>query len=189
MKTIIDDLICDHNKFRRFLNWYETEVNKLRSGDRPDYNLLEHLAEYFLLFPDELHHKKEDIIYDFLETKNDEFSKSAALGNQRLYNLRLEHITISDIAATFKKGVSQALSGQELPRDELVNHASTYIVALRRHINQEEEAFFPRALASLNESDWRKVNLALSDLLSEEVDIYKARYVLELEKSLIEQYG
>ena len=187
MNSVISDLVEDHKRFRFFLTRYERELDALRSGGDPNYSLLNDLAEYFSLFPDELHHKKEDIIYDFLIESEDERSTSPSQGNERLHDLRSDHETISNDAATFRDGVAQVIDGQQLPRDELAHYGSKYVLTLRRHMQHEEESFFPRAIASINEDHWKSIVVRFSDLLGEEVDIAKAREVLALEQALFER--
>lgn len=187
MSLIISDLIEDHKRFRYFLTMYERELEALRAGADPNYGLLNELAEYFSLFPDELHHKKEDVIYDFLSENEDERATSPSQGNARLHDLRSDHAVISQDAATFREGVSQMLSGAQLPRDELSHYGSKYVLTLRNHMHHEEESFFPRALAVIGAADWKVITVKVEDLLSEDVDIHRAREILQIEKSLLDQ--
>ena len=187
MSSIISGLVEDHKRFRYFLTKYERELDALRCGADPNYGLLNDLAEYFSLFPDELHHKKEDVIYDFLSDNEDERATSPSQGNARLHDLRSDHAVISKDAATFLEGMSQMLSGAQLPRDELSHYGSKYVLTLRNHMHHEEESFFPRALAVIRPAEWRVIAVKVDDLLSESVNVHKAREVLQIEKSLLEQ--
>ena len=186
MNAIIEDLVKDHQRFRIFLSRYEREVEALRSGD-PDYAMLGDLAEYFCLFPDELHHRKEDVIYDVITEIEDERAASPSQGNARLRDLRAAHAQISATAETFREGVEQATAGGQLPREELAHHASTYIMVQRRHMQEEEAAFFPRALSIDDEKIWARIHARIADALAENVNIIKAREILTLEKSLLSQ--
>ncbi|MBT8471848.1 MAG: hypothetical protein HKN14_08865 [Marinicaulis sp.] len=187
MNAIITDLIDDHKRFRFLLTHYETHLDALRIGGEPNYRLLRDLAHYFSLFPDELHHKKEDIIYDFLASTEDHLSSSPSQGNARLHDIRTDHDVISADAAIFRKGIVQVLAGQQLPRDELSLYGSKYILTLRRHMQHEEESFFPRACASIKPEAWRTIIDRFNDLFAKEVDTHKAREVLDIEKSLLER--
>ena len=187
MKTVIDDLIEDHRRFRILLNQYERELAALRNGREIDYNLLNDLAEYFCLFPDELHHRKEDIIYEFLLELGDNLSTSPSQGDARLYDLRAEHASISNDAEIFREGVAQAVAGAQLPRDQLTHRGDEHILHLRQHMRREEESLFPRALAAIDESGWDIINKRFGDLLAEEVNLTKAREVLKIEKSLLQR--
>lgn len=187
MNAVIDDLIEDHRRFRTFLTQYERELDALRSGGETNYALLNDLAEYFCLFPDELHHRKEDIVYEFLIESRDSRSDSPSQGNIRLYDLKSEHHGISDAAKTFREGISQALAGAQLPRDQLSHYGAEYVIHLRQHMHHEEESFFPRAIASIDAKGWRSINERLGDLLAVDVNIQKAREVLSIEASLLQR--
>ncbi len=187
MNAIIDDLIADHQRFRKFLTHYERELDALRTGGEPDYGLLNDLAEYFSQFPDELHHKKEDIIYEFLIASDDERASSPSQGNERLFDLKSEHDTISRDASTFREGVKQVLAGEQLPRDQLSHFGTDYVLSLRRHMQGEETSFFPRALASISDEDWGVISARISDLSADKVDYEKTREILEIEKDILRQ--
>ena len=185
MNAIIEDLVKDHQRFRIFLTRYEREVEALRGGGDPDYGILSDLAAYFCLFPDELHHRKEDVVYDVLVESEDARAESPSQGNERLRDLRADHTRIASAAQTFREGVEQAAAGGQLPRDDLAHYASAYIMAQRRHMQEEEAAFFPRALSVDNDELWALVRSRIADALAEEVNMAKAREVLALEESLL----
>lgn len=187
MSTIISDLIVDHKRFRYFLTRYERELDALRFGTDPDYSLLNDLAEYFSLFPDELHHRREDILYDFLCNNEDERATSPSQGNARLHDLRADHAVISQDAATFREGIAQVLSDGQLPRDTLTHYGAKYILTLRAHMHQEEESFFPRALAVIRDAEWTLINSKIEELLADDIDRRKADEILLIENSLFEQ--
>ena len=189
MNAIIADLMEDHKRFRFLLTHYDHELGALRAGEDPNYRLLRDLAHYFSLFPDELHHKKEDIIYEFLATREDELAASPSQGNARLHDLRHDHHVISADAATFREGILQVLAGEQLPRDELSLYGSKYILTLRRHMQLEEESFFPRASKSIRDDEWRDLVDRFGDLFAEQIDTRKAREVLDIEKSLMDRLG
>lgn len=189
MNAIITDLIEDHKRFRFLLTHYEAQLDALRSGGEPRYRLLRDLAQYFSLFPDEVHHKKEDIIYDFLASTEDHLSSSPSQGNERLHDIRNDHDVISADAATFREGIVQVLAGEQLPRDELSLYGSKYILTLRRHMQHEEESFFPRALSSIEPKAWKEIIDRFGELFAEDIDAHKAREVIEIEKSLMDRLG
>ena len=187
MHAVISDLVDDHKRFRHLLTNYERELDALRSGANPNYGLLNDLAEYFSLFPDELHHKKEDILYDFLCENEDERAASPSQGNARLHDLRSDHAVISKDAETFREGVAQALSGGQLPRDALSHYGAKYVVTLRTHMRHEEESFFPRAVAVIGAAEWKTINGRIEALLHEDMDRRRADEIIQIEHSLLER--
>lgn len=177
MTSIIDDLAKDHARFRRFLVAFRDEVARLARRDDPDLRLLELLATYFAQFPDELHHKKEDIIYERLEEK-------ARNLRRPLENLHQQHDAISERAHRFAATMKALLSDQELPVSEIVAAGDDYIRLLSSHMEGEEEALFRPARALFTSSDWRQINEDIADLYALAINFEKAREVLRLEELL-----
>lgn len=177
MKTIIDDLKKDHRRFERFLGWYEREIAELAGGRSPNYELLRLLSEYFCMFPDELHHKKEDLVYDVL-------AGYAADCGEALHNLREEHERISKLADDFEREVEAVLNEQELPVELLVKSARDYIGAMWEHMRKEEEVFFPQAIDRLKDEDWARIHEKAADFFAEEINVDRAKQILKIEESL-----
>lgn len=180
MTTLIDDLEADHRRFRRYLVWFHEEVGKLAAGERPDYLLLNQLATYFADYPDELHHKTEDIIYARLADK-------ARNRSVALENLQVQHAELSKRANRFVEIVTMIINNEQLPIADVVKEAASYREILTAHMSGEEETLFKPARALLNENDWWEIEQAIGDLHADEVNFDKARSVLAIERSL-DQY-
>ncbi|MFQ5562417.1 MAG: hemerythrin domain-containing protein [Parvularculaceae bacterium] len=177
MRTIIDDLKKDHRRFERFLGWYEHEIAKLSGGGTPNYELLRLLSEYFSLFPDELHHKKEDMVYDVL-------AGYAAECCEAIHDLREEHVMISKLAGDFAREVEAVLNEQELPVALLIKSARDYVDAMWKHMREEEEVFFPQAIKRLKDEDWRHIHNRAADFFAEEMNVEKAKEIFRTEETL-----
>lgn len=177
MTTIIDDLEKDHRRFKRYLVWFAEEVAKLPSGETPDYLLLNLLATYFAEFPDELHHKKEDIIYWRLADK-------ARNRRVTLENLQQQHVEISKRANRFAEIVLSIINNEQLPIDSIVEEAAVYRRILSEHMAGEENCLFRPARALLKRDDWIRIDQAIADLYAEEINFEKARSVLAIERAL-----
>ncbi len=180
MSTIIDDLGRDHARFRRYLTAYKEEIKKLADGLNADFGLLERLAKYFSQFPDELHHKKEDIIYTRIEEKTR--NKRRALAD-----LHAQHEELSHRARHFANIMKSVLKDQELPVAQIVDAAENYTTILTAHMQNEEETLFDPARRLFNDNDWAYVNEQVSNLYALDINFEKARQVLEIEK-LLDQY-
>jgi hemerythrin-like domain-containing protein len=177
MTTIIDDLAKDHARFRRFLVAFRDDLAKLACREDPDLHQLDLLATYFARFPDELHHKVEDIIYARLE---------AAARNLRtpLENLRHQHAAISERAQRFAATMKALLNDEALPVREIAAAGDDYVRLLVWHMESEEEVLFRPAQALFTAADWRRVNEDISDLYAIAINYEKAREVLRLEERL-----
>ena len=165
---------------------FETEIDNVRSGGEADYYLLQSLADYFSLFPDELHHKKEDIIYDALVEKMAAKTPNAA---ERFHNLRSDHEKLTEAAERFKEEVAKSSIDPQSDNSALASAASAFVSVQQRHMNSEEQHFFPRVLAMFDDEDWENVNAAYADLLGDAVNMDKAKRVFALEDALLSRVG
>ncbi len=179
MTAITDDLVQDHVRFQRFLDRFEIEIAKLAGGDSPNYEILRLLCEYFSLFPDEMHHKKEDLVYDVV------FERITGRC-EPLHELHTEHIKLSVLVQNFARQVEGVLNDQEIPLELLIGTAKEYIETITRHMRKEEEIFFPQALSLLAADDWKNIHLGIADLCTEERYFDKANQVRKIEATLDE---
>lgn len=177
MTTIIDDLAREHARFRRYLGWYRDEIGKLSRGRNPDYMLLDMLARYFSVFPDELHHKKEDVIYARLKAR-------ASGGKPALPDLHRQHADLSERAKRFAEIVENVLIDQELPIERVVEEAEKYSAALSEHMVAEEESLFKPARTQFSTDDWSRIHEDIGEMYVTGINLEKARQVLALEQEL-----
>jgi hemerythrin-like domain-containing protein len=179
MTALIENLEADHKRFRRYLVLFSEEVRNLAQSDGPDYVLLNQLATYFAGYPDELHHKEEDIIYARLVAK-------ARNRRVELINLQQQHAELSKRANHFSDIVLMILNNEQLPIEKIIEEAAAYRNILTAHMTGEEEALFRPARSLLNENDWWEIEQAIGDLYAEQVYYEKTRSILAIEKSLDE---
>jgi hemerythrin-like domain-containing protein len=177
MATLITDLEADHARFRRYLVWLNQEIGALAAGRRPDYLLLNELAMYFADYPDELHHKKEDIIYAWL-------AETARSRDIALENLQEQHADLSLRAKRFAEIVLLIINNEQLPIAEIVEEAAAYHAILTAHMSGEETFLFKPARALLKKDDWWEIEQAIGDLYADEINFDKARSVLAIEALL-----
>lgn len=177
MFDIISDLEEDHRRFRRYLVWLTDEIEAFGRGNDVDYFFLRMLARYFSEYPDELHHKKEDIIYAALTNK-------LRYARVPLANLHAEHEALSIRAGRFREIIHDIVNDQELPRARVVIEAREYKAQLGNHMMNEDVALFAPARKHLIASDWDAVNCAIADLYAKKINFDKARSVRELERHI-----
>jgi hemerythrin-like domain-containing protein len=64
MVEIIEILRQEHQNVGKLLSVLEQELNVFAQAERPDYEVIQAVIEYFKKYPDTCHHPKEDIIYE-----------------------------------------------------------------------------------------------------------------------------
>jgi hemerythrin-like domain-containing protein len=70
MVEIIEVLRQEHRNIEKLLHVLERELSVFDRGDRPDYEVVLAVIEYFKDYPDTCHHPKEDIIVAKLKARD-----------------------------------------------------------------------------------------------------------------------
>lgn len=119
-------------------------------ADRPDYDVLVGIADYFTGFPDRCHHPKEDLIFKTLQERD-------PVAAQPIGDLEAEHERIAAATRRFQEAVGNILLDAEISRGAVIKLAHAFIEDERRHMSLEEEKFFPTALKVLTAEDWAAI--------------------------------
>ena len=69
MVEIIEMLLQEHRDIEKLLDVVEKELNVFDRGERPDYEVINAVIDFFQKYPDSCHHPKEDIIYEKFKTR------------------------------------------------------------------------------------------------------------------------
>ncbi|MEO0696475.1 MAG: hemerythrin domain-containing protein [Pseudomonadota bacterium] len=164
MNAIVEALKADHERYQRYISAFEQEATSLANGDLSDHALIRALAEFFATLPDELHHRTEDVVYLQLATRlsNDLGDQSEHL--HAIFDLKNDHLELAAFADTFREGVAEMISGEDLPRRELARLCIEYIRSFRTHMLNEEVHFFPLVVEFLSFEDWREVDRTIQGL-------------------------
>ena len=157
MKDVIKVLRAEHANMARLLNILDGQVETFEEGGQPDYTVVEDILLYFLTYPDQCHHPKEDLVARKLLEKVPARAK-------RLRGLAEQHEELGQLTKKVAEIVRRVLSEAELPRSQVVRATKEFIDSQRHHMQIEEEHFLPLAEATLSQSD-------LADL---ESDIFKS---------------
>ena len=156
MTAFIEVLRQEHRNIESLLCVLERELSVFDRGDRPDYEVVLAVIDYFKDYPDCCHHPKEDMIVEKLKARD---PVAAA--------------TISDLAGEHQEGtkrlrrvaqaVERVLSDQDLLRQNVDNIIRDFINHERQHMAMEERVVFPAALKALRAEDWADIALKLAD--------------------------
>jgi len=127
------------------------QVDIFQSGERPDYEMIGAILDYFVTFPDAYHHPSEDMIFAKLRERDPRAAESIG-------DLPTQHAELAARAREFLTGLRAVLEEAEIPREAFARCAHRFIDHQRQHIDREESAFFPTAEKSLTATDWREPN-------------------------------
>jgi hemerythrin-like domain-containing protein len=179
---ILAALEGEHRYQARLLKALEEQVGLLNQEQEPDVEMLWGVMHYMTHFPDRYHHPKEDLIFERLAARD-------PAAQPALKKLLDAHRSISDAGARLFGLIEQQRGDTPDPElwPEIRIQAKDYVKSLRLHMDMENRHMFPRALAGLQEDDWREIDARMKPILdpvfSEQVaDEYQTlheRYVNE----------
>ncbi len=146
MIDLLEELERDHLNMSALLRVLEQQVEVFRRGQSPDYEIIQAIMEYFLDYPDLIHHPKEDILARRLMAKGGEAASVLA-------GLPDQHAELGQLTRRFANVVRNVLEEAELERDRFVHAAEDFIEAQRHHMEMEGQHFFPMVRHELTPDD------------------------------------
>lgn len=155
MADVMQQLSEDHRNIARLLAILERQLAIFDRAERPDYELLMAIAEYFTGFPDRCHHPKEDLILRRMREKD-------PVAADAVGDLEAEHEKIGELARHFQEAVQNVLNEVEMPRSAFDSVLRHFIQDQRQHMLMENERFFPLALKILSDKDWTEIETEAS---------------------------
>ncbi len=142
----------EHANMTMLLDLLECQVAAVRQVEAVDFALVEGIIDYFLTYPDLVHHPKEDLLFHRLR----EVDPAAAVEAE---NLLSGHEDIGLLARRVARAmVDHRLHGTAETKLWFVSLGQDFIDTNRRHMAEEEQHFFPLALRTLSEADWAAVD-------------------------------
>jgi hemerythrin-like domain-containing protein len=156
MTYIIEVLRQEHCNIESLLRVLERELSVFDRGDRPDYEVVRAVIEYFKDYPDCCHHPKEDMIVEKLKARDP--VAAATIGD-----LEAEHREGARRLRRVAQAVERVLSDRELLRQTVDDIIRDFIHHERQHMAMEERIVFPAALNALRPEDWAGIALKLTD--------------------------
>jgi hemerythrin-like domain-containing protein len=151
VNALITELHQDHVNLGRLLNLLGRELDRLRRGENPNYWLLLDLVDYIESYPDQIHHPREDVIFDvYLESH-----QASAVDIRRLMD---EHKSLIVLSHELRELIDQVTQSSVFPRDLIESRLSDYLNKQWEHLNLEEGEIFQLLSDSLTPEQWDKVN-------------------------------
>jgi hemerythrin-like domain-containing protein len=155
MPEALDLLRQDHGHMAALMRTLERQVNEFQSDQRPDFDVIIAILDYFLSFPDVCHHPREDLIFAKLSERDPR-------AIERIGDLRSEHDELAARARELLMGLRAVLEEVEVRREACYRRARRFIDRQRQHIDMEESTFFPAAEKTLTPADWKELNALMA---------------------------
>ena len=156
MSKTLESLRQDHRNFAKLLTILEQELALFDRAERPDYDVILAIMDYFRDYPERCHHPKEDVVLRHL-------AKVAPEAAQKVGDLEAEHKENSRRVEKAAEAIENVLNEQEVSREAVENVVRAFITDQRRHMSMEEERFFPTARETLSQKDWATIDREATD--------------------------
>ncbi len=142
--TVLAELREDHRNMTLMLNLLERESNLIYADGDPDFELLADVMHYMTVYPDAVHHPKEDRLYAELKVVRPDLSA----GFERI---SVDHRHIAELSVSLRDEILSINSGMFVRRNTVVANALRYVNTLRGHMQWEELDLFRRVEEMIRE--------------------------------------
>ena len=156
MTYMIEVLRQEHWNIESLLRVLEQELRVFERGDRPDYEVILAVINYFRDYPDSCHHPKEDLIVGKLKARD-------PLAAATIGDLEAEHREGAKRLRRVALAVERVLSDQDVLRQTVNDIIRDFIKHERQHMTMEERVVFPAAVDALRPEDWADIAKKLAD--------------------------
>ncbi|MDJ0710857.1 MAG: hemerythrin domain-containing protein [Woeseiaceae bacterium] len=127
----------DHRNMATVLNLLSKLVDEMEAGKDPDFELFDEIMRYMTVYPDAVHHPKEDVVYEQLREKRPDLSEG-------LDDVPEDHRDIARLGSLLRDEVEAVNAGAAVRREKMIEDTNAYIRRLRGHMLWEEDDLFPR---------------------------------------------
>lgn len=158
LADILSELREDHRNMSTMLDMLEREIERVRDGQKPDYELLHDIMRYMTTYSDAVHHPKEDILYSAMKAATPELAEG-------LERVEPEHEELAGLSETLRNDVEAVASGAAVTRETIINDTTDYVRRLREHMNWEEGDLFKRADSLVDAEEAMFVDISHLDAL------------------------
>lgn len=147
----------DHVNFDKVLNVLQETVKALVTGegrDRQKEDLLYSIIYYIRMYPDRVHHpKEEECLFPILLKKCPDVL-------DLIEKLKGQHAEGAGRIRELTEALNAFSASPDNARDRLMNAASAFVTFQRDHIGLEERELLPKAVEVLSSEDWNHIEKA-----------------------------
>lgn len=136
-RELMRELREDHRNMSIVLDLLDDVVQQAAAGKDPDFELVGEIMRYMTVYPDAVHHPKEDIVYERLRKERENHAEG-------LDDVSADHRAIAELGSALRDDVEAIIAGAAVRREKLIEDMTRYIRRLRGHMAWEEEDLFVR---------------------------------------------
>jgi hemerythrin-like domain-containing protein len=158
LADLLADLREDHRNMTIMLDLLERESDRIRDGEKPDYELIHDIMRYMTVYSDAVHHPKENLLYAQMKTENPDLAEGLA-------RVLPEHTELAQLGEALRNDVEAVSSGAAVTRQRIVADTANYVAYLKEHMSWEENDLFREADSLLNAEEAMFVDISQLDKL------------------------
>jgi len=151
-RMLMQELRDDHRNMAIVLDVLADMIKDAAAGDNPDFEMVDEIMRYMTVYPDAVHHPKEDIVYRQLRRDRPDLAEG-------LDDVPADHLAIAELGTALRDDVEAIIAGGAVRREKLIEDMSGYVERLRNHMNWEERDLFKR-IDTMLDSDDRQVDIS-----------------------------
>jgi hemerythrin-like domain-containing protein len=136
-RRLLEELREDHRNMALVLNILDTIAGSAKAGKDPDFELVDEIMRYMTVYPDAVHHPKEDVVYSELKKSRPDLAID-------LDDVPADHREIAVLGSNLRDDVEAIIAGAAVRRENFVKDTTEYVQHLRDHMQWEEEDLFKR---------------------------------------------
>jgi len=156
MTRMIELLRDEHRDIEQLLKVLEDELKVFNRRERPDYEIIRAVIDYFQDYPDCCHHPKEDMIFEMLKARD-------PLAAKRIGDAEAEHRQETERLDRVAEVVRNVLLDRDILRETFSKVMRDFIDHQRGHMAMEERSLFPAAASALRPQDWQEIDSKWND--------------------------
>lgn len=135
--ALMAELRADHRNMAAVLRLLDEIVEIMEAGQDPDFELFDEIMRYMTVYPDAVHHPKEDVVYGQLRRERPDLAED-------LDHVPDDHSDIAHLGTLLRNEVEAINAGAAVRRDKMIEDTIAYVRRLRNHMQWEEEDLFLR---------------------------------------------
>ena len=136
-RELLAELRQDHRNMARVLDLMDGIVTQMEAGKDPDFELFDEAMRYMTVYPDAVHHPKEDVVYEQLRSQRPDLGED-------LDHVPDDHAEIARLGTLLRNEVEAVVAGAAVRREKMIEDTSAYVARLREHMGWEERDLFRR---------------------------------------------
>ena len=118
LADVLSDLREDHRNIAVMLDLLEREINRIRDGGKPDYELIHDIMRYMTVYSDAVHHPKEDVLYTAMRKVQPDLGAG-------LERVAPEHAELAILGESLRHDIEAIASGVAVTRKRILADTAT----------------------------------------------------------------